>query len=83
MQYRAVFGTVNFFTGEHRLDSAGQIGLFRQILQLRQRLFSDAVLGEVHQHQIVKSGGEFRETIAIFGEKLADSDVFHFIEVFL
>ena len=83
VEYRAIFGAVDLFTGEHRLDGARQVGLFRQILQFSQRLFGDAVFGEVHQHQIVKRRGKLRKTVAIFGEQLADSDIFHFVEVFL
>ena len=56
---------------------------FRQILQFRQRLFGDAVFGEIHQHQIIEGRGEFVETIGIFREQLRDGDVFHFIKMFL
>ncbi len=34
VQHRAIFGAVDFLTGEHRFDGALQIGFFRQRLQL-------------------------------------------------
>ncbi len=83
VQYGTVFSAVDFLTGEHGLDSTGQIGFFCQILQFSQRFFSDAVFGEIHQHQIVKRRGKLSETIAIFREQIRDSNVFHFFKVFL
>ena len=83
VQHGTVFSTVDFLTGEHGLDGTRQIGFFRQILQFSQRLFSDAVFGKIHQHQIVKRRGKLSETIAIFREKIRDSNVFHFFKVFL
>ncbi|MNS94121.1 hypothetical protein D3C72_1283270 [compost metagenome] len=83
MQHSAVFGAVDLLSGEHGLDGTCQIGLFRQILQFCQRLFGDAVFGEVHQHLIVEGSGEFAETVAVFREQVRDGDVFHFVEVFL
>ncbi|MNZ57865.1 hypothetical protein D3C78_758560 [compost metagenome] len=83
MQHGTVFGTVDLLTGEHGLDSPCQIGLFRQILQFRQRLFRDAVFGEIHQHLVVEGCGEFAKTVAVFREQIRDGDVFHFVEVFL
>ena len=83
VQNSAIFSAVDLFTGEHGLDRPCQIGLFRQILQFAQRLFGDAVFGKIHQHQIVERCGKLRKTVAVLREKLADSDVFHFIKVFL
>ena len=83
MQDGTVFGAVDFLTREHGFDGICQLSLFRQILQLRQRLFGDTVLGEIHQHQVIEGGGKLAETIGIFREQIRDSDVFHFIKMFL
>ena len=83
VQHGAVFGAVDFLAGEHGFDGTGQIGLFRQILKFRQRLFGDAVFGEVHQHQVVERSGEFAETVGVFREQIRDRHVLHFIVVFL
>ncbi len=83
VQHGTVFGAVDLLTGEHGFDGVGKLSLFCQILQFRQRLFGNAVFGEIHQHQVIEGRGEFVETIGIVREQLRDSDVFHFIKMFL
>ncbi|SAC82557.1 Uncharacterised protein [Enterobacter ludwigii] len=83
MQHGTVFGAVDLLTGEHGFDGVGQLSLFRQILQLRQRFFGNAVFGEIHQHQVIEGRGELIETIGIFREQVRDGDIFHFIIMFL
>ena len=83
MQHGTIFRTVDFLAGEHGFDGARQIGLFRQILQFRQRLFGDAVFGVIHQHQIVKRCGEFAEAIVILREQIREGNVLHLVKVFL
>ncbi len=44
MQYRAMFGEIDFFAGEHLVAHAFQIHVTCQLKQQRERLVGDAVL---------------------------------------